>query len=290
MLQETDEGWLVDELLYPHRDYLVVEENHAWWWEPQYDATPVASPQVASPMAEEPLPWAAPISPSECPEDQVIPSYDPDNPSGVLYTQEDYDQISSKRDYEITGSADPEDANAVVHRMRQVQGCTVFARQLPWWSARFEYENRTTAGRASLEANADQRAWAEATVGAWYEDELGLAPADMWVEQNPAEVTLDGSEALVTQGLFNPAHAVQFADGRIGIIHSVVTYEPVEHEIAPYYSPNMLIFVWQDGQWILDETLPICFGKCDAMATPVSMGEDDLTIDPFATPVATPEG
>jgi hypothetical protein len=174
--------------------------------------------------------------------------------------------------------------------MREVQGCTVYARQLPWWSARFEYENRTTAGRASLEANADQRASGEATVGAWYEDELGLAPADMWVEQNPAEVTLDGSEALVTQGLFNPAHAVQFADGRIGIIHSVVTYEPVEHEIAPYYSPNMLIFVWQDGQWILDETLPICFGKCDAMATPVSMGEDDLTIDPFATPVATPEG
>ncbi len=259
------------------------------WSGPGRDDNNLAwAPQTASPMAEEPLLWTAPISPRECPEDEVIPGYDPDNPSGVLYTQEDYDKVSSERDYEIIGRANPKDANAVVSRMRQVQGCAVYAKQLPWWSARFEYENRTTAGRTSLEAIGDQRASAEATVGAWYEDELGLTPADMWVEQNPADLTLDGSGALVTQGLFNPDHAVQFADGRIGIIHSVVTYEPVEHVVAPYYSPNMSIFVLQDGQWMLDETLPICFGECEAMTTPVTTAGESS--HPFSTPVATPEG
>jgi hypothetical protein len=124
-------------------------------------------------------------------------------------------------------------------------------------------------------------------VAAWYEDELGLTPADMWVEQNPADLMLDGSEALVTQGLYNPDHAVQFADGRIGIIQSVVAYEPVEQEKAPYYPQNVAIFVFQDGQWLLDETLPICFGDCETMATPVSTGGD--IVYPFSTPATTPD-
>lgn len=44
VLQETEGRWRIDEMLFTHRDFMVVEANHAWWWEPQYDATPVATP------------------------------------------------------------------------------------------------------------------------------------------------------------------------------------------------------------------------------------------------------
>ena len=45
VMKQTADGWLIDEMLYASPNNLVVEESYEWWWEPQYDATQVATPE-----------------------------------------------------------------------------------------------------------------------------------------------------------------------------------------------------------------------------------------------------
>lgn len=271
--KEHEGTWLIDQVIAIKRHTGQSTPSQSWWWDPQYD------PEFI---------WTAPISYRECPEDATPNRLDPENSSGTLYVQDDYDRVSSERNYEIVGPADPEDANAVVMRIRGVYGCVIRNESLPWWSARFEYENRTTAGRESLEAIDDQRTEGAEGLAVWYDDELGLTPPDMYVVQNPDELTLDGSEALTPRTLFNPEHAVLFADGRIGLLPSVVTYdeafEDFDPESAPYFISYVTILVYQDGQWLLDENLPICIGECDVVPDGMEATPIGLEPEPFATP------
>lgn len=236
--------------------------------------------------------WTQPISASECPDDATsIYQQASENRENTLYTQADYDQVSVERSYEIVGSANPEDATAVMVRMRASYGCIDVAKSFPMVTARWEYENRTTVGRTSLESMSGERNAATATISSWLANDLGLTPTDMFVNQNPNELTLEGTESLITRGLFDPAHAVEFADGRIGIIPSVVSYSGFPVEIndtsVPGFAPNMSIFVYQDGEWMLDENLPICLGDCSAtpIASPFSIdGDVPGKVNPWATP------
>lgn len=233
---------------------------------------------------EYPFDWTAPITYDECPQEEVLPLYDRENPSGTQYTQEDYDQVSHNRDYSIVGPADPADAQTIVMRTRQMQACAERSQALPNFTARVEYETRTTAGRQSLEAIDVQRNEAATAIGVWYENELGLTPEEMWVYKDPADHVYDPPIALRTRSMANPAHAVLFADGRIGIISSAVTYEPITHDILPWYAPNMTIWANIDGDWMIDETLPICFGDCDQLPSNTTPGGDVPPDEQVATP------
>lgn len=44
VMKETADGWLIDEMPFASPNNLVAEESYQWWWEPQYDATPAATP------------------------------------------------------------------------------------------------------------------------------------------------------------------------------------------------------------------------------------------------------
>ena len=223
-------------------------------------------------------PWTQPISFTECPADAERNRYDPENPGDTQYSLEEYDDVSPDRSYEIVGAPDPDDAEAVVVRLRETYGCIARGETTLKVTARFEYENRTTAGRNSVEARAEERTVASESVSGWLESELELTPTGMYVHQDPDELELDGTEALINQGLFNPDHAVLFADGRIGVIPSVVSYSdfPIEvnEETIPGFSPNMSIFVFQDGEWMLDESLPVCIGDCSALPVASPVGTD----------------
>ncbi len=277
-LKQFDGQWLVDELITAQNGVFAHNESTSWWWGEEFD-----TPDV---------PWTQPISYAECPQDAVIPVDRENNPSGTRYSPEDYEGLTSERDYEIVGPADPEDAQAVVTSMRETLACGTRNQGFQRWTARFEWENRTTAGRESLADIEDDRAEASVSVSNWLQDDLGLTPMDMVVNQDPSELELDGSEALITQGLPNPAYAVEFADGRIGIIPSGVYYsglpEGMNEDTLPGFAQMMSIFVYQDGEWLLDENLQVCIGDCSATpaASPVVPDGDvwGVTTDPMATP------
>ena len=247
------------------------------------------APGTAETIVDDGTPWTQPVSFKECPEDAERHVYDPENPGDTMYSQEDYDQVSSERSYEIVGSAAPEDADAVVTRMRETQACIYEGKSTLTWTARFEYENRTTAGRESVDATADKRAEGSESVSDWLKTELGLTYQDLIVYQDPDELTLDGTESVVNSTLFNPDMVVEFADGRIGIAPNIVTYEPISQQwdvdSVEGTKVYVTIFVYQDGEWMLDENLPVCIGDCSDLpeGTPMS------GFDPYATPIATPQ-
>lgn len=248
------------------------------------------APATPEQLPETPFAWTAPITSAECPADATRNAYDPGNPAGTAYTEADYELVSTERSYEIVGPPDPADAQAVVQRLRASYGCIDVGKSIPLMTARFEWENRTTAGRESLESQSDQRAAGAEGISVWLQTELGLTPVDMYVYQDPAELGIDGAFPTQTRGLFNPDHAVLFADGRIGIIPSIVSYTGFPAEITaetvPGFAPNITILVLQDGEWMVDETLPICLGECSELSG-VSGGDSESA--PWeATPIATP--
>lgn len=271
VIYENHDGtWLIDEVVQIPRHVGQITPSPSWWWDERFDP--------------EPTPWTAPITYDECPQDEVLPLYDRDNPSGVQYTQEEYDQVSIERSYEVVGPADPDDALTITIRMRQAQGCTERSQALPIFTARNEYESRTTAGRNSLESLGPQRTEGADAIAAWYENELGLTPEGMWVYQDPEELTGDTPVPLQTRHMINPDHAVLLADGRIVTIGSVVTYEPITHDILPHWAVYVTIWANVDGEWLVDERLPICFGDCSGLESVNGVGGDV----PGSAPIATP--
>lgn len=234
--------------------------------------------------------WTQPISFTECPDDAERIRYNPENPGGTMYSQDEYDQVSSERSYEIIGPATPEDADAVVKRLRETQGCYYEGKSTLKVTARFEYENRTTSGRESVEANAEERSDAANSISTWLETETGITYRDLVVYQDPGELSLDGTEAVVNSTLFNPDQVVEFADGRLGLVPTIVTYDPISEQwdVDSVNGMNIririLIFSYQDGEWLMDERLPICLGDCAGIEGSNGVGGDVSTVEPVITP------
>ncbi|MGB3307660.1 MAG: hypothetical protein WBA63_15850 [Thermomicrobiales bacterium] len=96
--------------------------------------------------------------------------------------------------------------------------------------------------------------------------------------------TWPGTVGDSTPGWFStykPENAIQFTDGRIGVITTVsITSDDLWKRVEgdDYSEVPLLIFSSVDGQWKLDQTLDLCFGECEAywqerqdqLATPAS--------------------
>jgi hypothetical protein len=277
---------------------------------PTTEATPVATPPATA--------WMQPVKAEECPRDQLQKVSARTNPSATWYSQEDYDKVPDVVVYGPFSQANEVDADAVVTRMREITACELALvpnRTLQITSPRFEFESRTSEGRISVARRQNQRVEAAKDLSLFYQQELRLTPASLMIHHPNAELA---ERSFLPDGLnnfYNPAHAVELADGRVVVMMSMVGYgEEFPYDIAaePTYVPPVFIFIEIDGQWYLDERMQLCIGECDAFwaeqesgtpaATPIiavvevvpmpvsaASSGDDVKVKPTPTGTAPPE-
>lgn len=121
------------------------------------------------------------------------------------------------------------------------------------------------------------------------------APPDVW----PAN--LQGDSFDPTPGWYNiflPENSIQFLDGRVGVpITYMITSDALWNNLGSRSSngeTSIYIFAPTEGEWKLDEVLPICLGDCDAYWTEqeANIGTPVVTASPSSpipgTPIASP--
>lgn len=229
--------------------------------------TPVASPASAD--------WLTPVRPEECPLDQTTVVGPDSRP--VSWSKEDYLQQFPDRQYQPYGEPSAAESEAVALRWRQSQACEFHAtRSLPIMSPRFYFENRTMAGLEEVKSqNLEERQRTEGeALSTWLMDERGVTVADILLP----DIEL---ESIGMRNVTNPDAMIKLADGRIAMIPVYLLTESQTEEGAadsPRVMPHAVIWMEYEGQWYVDETLPLCIGTCEDVWNP---GE--------ATPDASPE-
>ncbi|MCO5229001.1 MAG: hypothetical protein M9934_12060 [Thermomicrobiales bacterium] len=239
--------------------------------EGRFLGVPSAIPTVqATPQASGDIPdWMMPITASECPLDALVTSNAQVNPSAIWYSEEELAAVSPDVVYGPFQPASSDDAAAVVQRVRAYYGCDLAGysdQVLPISSPRFQYEQRTTAGRDALAQREPQRIEVAKELSAFYEMELGLTPADLLIHHPDTELAALSVADESIEYLYSPAWAVQLADGRIAVINGMVGFGeefPYDPATTPVFGAGVLIFIEGDGSWLLDETLAVCLGECD---------------------------
>jgi hypothetical protein len=136
-------------------------------------------------------------------------------------------------------------------------------------SSRMVYEMNDRDFVTSDEA---ERFWASQIVqgkelSAFYASEINVSPAtlSLVVPADAADV------AGISPGRYvviNPDWIVQLDDGRVVVLVTALTVTPAGTPVAESSEPTAgfgaWVFVQQDGEWLLDEVLPVCFGECEA--------------------------
>ena len=81
--------------------------------------------------------------------------------------------------------------------------------------------------------------------------------------------------------VFVPASAVELADGRVAVLETTVLSSDADNRVSIRTSPvvaTALVWVIDDGSWVLDEEVTVCLGSCESFwnadeeipATPVA--------------------
>lgn len=274
---EHNGEWLLDEEL-----SFCIGDCDDYWTQLESDisklATPVASPE-SSPVADQS--WLQPIGIDDCPEGLLDPAQSMENPSGRHYSEEEYAAVSTDRAYGPYSVPSGNDTVEVSEAQRLYAACG-WSIELtrPLWTARFEYERWTMSMDWASDSDAQE-------LSAWYQDELGLTVDDVVFEVEMSEVGVDpAGPDHITVG-YLPEHAVQLSDGRVAVPESQVTYrsEVTTREHRPrFLLSTTTVYVELDGEWLLDEYIPICIGDCD------QYWEQRASVYPNqATPLASPE-
>lgn len=203
------------------------------------NATPVASPE-ASPVADQT--WLQPITPEECVTD--------DDGQLVDASPEDFDALP-QRDYTVVGPANSADAFAANATARQYMACDYPASLL---SDRYAIE-ASLAGEGFSPFNVVMldRQYTNGVDLSAQVQEHGVTPADT--------VTAFDPDFADEEGYFipNPTLAFTLEDGRILILSIHVS------DTAARSMGATLILVQEEGEWKVDDQLPVCIGECDDM-------------------------
>lgn len=120
-----------------------------------------------------------------------------------------------------------------------------------------------------------------------------IEPSELLVvaSQNP---TSEQQDLPVT---FLPSHAVQFPDGRIGLPMAYLVPNDLAREAPETLYTVLFVLSDESGTWLLDDSLLVCVGDCDAYLDGGSWqgneflqaGDADPRDPSVATPIATPE-
>lgn len=238
----------------------------------------VAMSPGANPDAFGAFGWQTPITFGECPmpRDDRTPTFAQD-------TADAYPQDFPQRLYGPPFSiADEANAGTVVQRMREQTACGSLGYGTEYMSWRFYYETRNSPFRehdgAALQREQVQQGQA---VSRWLMDDRGMTPeSQVMIVTDPQLREMVQSQ--VSPMVFDPSQAVQFLDGRIGLV-PLFQYTLPDGATPPTIGTNPAnwMAVWaiqNDGSWKIDQVLPMCLGDCNAF----------WANQPGATPVATP--
>lgn len=87
-----------------------------------------------------------------------------------------------------------------------------------------------------------------------------LSPADLLVRTG-IQPSQEQAEMPVT---FLPEQAIQFPDGRIGIPMAYLIPAGTSYEIPEALYTTLFVVSDESGTWLLDDSLSVCIGECDA--------------------------
>lgn len=270
----ADGAWKVDQQL------LLCVENCESFWEGQlsHAGTPYPSDEAvatAAASAAAEAAWLQPVTADEC----VLP------PASAMADPQLPDRV-----YRPLLKPTTAHAEEVARTARTITACVIGEpNHSPNIAARFmtermksRYVNRDEQIGDMLPEDIE----AAQTVSAQIEDR----GAPTIYERAPEGVHDEGPDTWPgivgdpTPGWFStykPENAIQFTDGRIGVITTVsITSDDLWKRVESddYSEVPLLIFSSVDGQWKLDQYLVLCFGECEAywqerqdqLATPVA--------------------
>lgn len=247
--------------------------------------SPAVPTAEATPAATLPgdIGWLNPIMWDECPDDvggtSMIPQAVEHPYLGLL--DRAYGPYTSPAAYT---------RGEVLRHARELRACGQLGRFDPSMSSRMVYEMNDRDFVTSDEA---ERFWASQIVqgkelSAFYASDLKVSPATLSLVI-PAGTAGVAGIAPGRYVVINPDWIVQLADGRVVVLVSMLTVTPVGTPVAERSEPTAgfraWVFVRQDGEWMLDEFLPVCFGECEEFW--VSLPGANLLATPAPTPTVS---
>ena len=253
----------------------------------------VSTYSADSSIQESPLDyWLRPISESDC----VAPVSVPDSSS------------LSPRAYGPFRSPDSLDAANAAGVGRSVFGCSPSSNQILAKGNVLLTDRMQAESQQSGATRADQSAL---DAGRYLSDAYAANGTTLFFQKAPAALTaqVQTDPAFVDAGgypVFLPKKAIAFNDGRIGVPISTLFFtDEALHGATDREQISTLIYVFAsvDGTWLLDETIPLCFGTCDkfwseqeaqlgtpspqASSTPTEGANPANVIEPVATTALT---
>ena len=191
-----------------------------------------------------------------------------------------------QRSYEPAETAPTSDANAAVETMNRYAACresgeyqearSLYTPYGLYWSQTnmHNIEEWNDHQQTSIDAGSALSPAFDPEAAVVVQDNDGATP----------EVG-NGELSYATQ--FSAENLVMLEDGRVAVLYTVVL--PAGSQLAnePLFAEmgSVTILMNVDGNWLIDETLPLCFSNCGVNR---AMLESVLLIIPAATPAATP--
>lgn len=211
---------------------------------PTVSSSPEASPDVEAASED----WTLPISPEECLSEENTPLSE--------VTLDDYNALPV-REYVVVGPADPEEASSAAKTARQFTAC---GWPVSMMSQSLTIEAAMGADKISAAALVQlqrQLAAGQTISAAW--DEAGWTPADLMYESDSGTsgITPEDESSLRVP---KPDLAVELADGRVVVPYALSTGT---QGFPTFVISVAAVLVEENGEWKLDDTLPVCIGECE---------------------------
>lgn len=222
---------------------------------PTAEATPVATPAAD-------IGWLSPISPDECPNE-------PDSMTEIPQVGDQPYLGLPERAYGPYTSPASYTRDNVFQRAREVRSCAQVGSFGPDMSSRLVYETYDRDFAISDEA---EQYWADQIVqgkkiSEFYANQHNVSSANLGL-MIPADTERLNGLSPGQYTVVNPDWIVQLADGRVVVLVTSLTVTTAGTVVVDPSEPTAgfgaWVFVQQDGEWLLDEFLPVCFGECEA--------------------------
>jgi hypothetical protein len=255
---KVGDTWLLDETL-----GLCIGECDAFW---QDAATPSGDSQ-----------WMQPVTASEC----------------VPVSASTYREYVRPRDYTIVNTAARPD---VAQQGRALAACSPDGGEGLHTAidSQFETARKQETARTGAPLSAEQITAAQELSASYEADGYQVfqrAPQDVDVTNLPFTIGLVTKEGTITYTtIYLPDEAITFTDGRVAIPSTLLVSDDESWAIAqqqPYQETPLTIWAQVGGIWLIDETLPLCIGDCDAFWQQIAAREG-TTIAPTVPFSPTP--
>lgn len=212
---------------------------------PEAEASPMASPDVAQ--------WLQPISAVDC----TAEALSPDDP---VFQGSEIPPENENRSYDSVGPADQASAGIVSSVNRTWQSCRLFGRSFAYMSLQ---SSRIAAEVHILGSSSSFREYPSTHPDAL----LDLLDPDPMTYFQPRQSDADPS-LVGSLWLIDPAHVVQFSDGRLGAPATEILPQWYLDDLVLRDAVPPVVFIFfiespDDGtRWLLDEFVLLCPEGC----------------------------